>query len=103
MSHKHQYHKPSSVSLKQKSPTTTEMLSSLFSGNSLFRRFFAQDGYANPAAYLGESSPLSAAGTFRRFHLTARTELLTTTYREDWLAKRIIGRLLGIIKDMPYW
>ena len=53
----------------------------------------ALDGYSNAAAFLGEDSPLIASGTFRRSGLTSQTELLTVTYRESWLAKRII--------DMP--
>ena len=53
----------------------------------------ALDGYANHAAFIGESSPLMTAGTFIRSDLTSDTELLTTAYRESWLAKRII--------DMP--
>ena len=53
----------------------------------------AMDGYANAAAFLGEYSPLLSSGTFVRSDLTRRTELLTTAYRENWLAKRII--------DMP--
>ena len=53
----------------------------------------AADGYTNPAAFLGESSPLLSAGTFRRSGLTMNTELLTAAYRESWLAMRII--------DMP--
>ncbi len=53
----------------------------------------ALDGYANAAAFLGEASPLFAAGTFVRNGLTADPELLTAAYRESWLAKRII--------DMP--
>ena len=53
----------------------------------------AGDSYANPAAYLGESSPLLSAGTFLRSGLSSDTELLTTMYRESWLAMRII--------DMP--
>ena len=53
----------------------------------------ALDGYSNAAAFLGEDSPLISSGTFRRSNLTANTELLTVTYRESWLAKRII--------DMP--
>lgn len=53
----------------------------------------AMDGYSNAAAFIGEDSPLMAAGTFVRSGLTAKTELLTTTYRVSWLAKRII--------DMP--
>ena len=53
----------------------------------------ALDGYSNAAAFLGEDSPLMSAGTFRRSGLTSDTRLLTTTYRESWLAKRII--------DMP--
>ena len=51
------------------------------------------DGYANPAAFLGEASPLASAGTFLRSGLTADPELLTVMYRESWLAMRII--------DMP--
>ena len=54
---------------------------------------FSVDGYANPAAFLGEESPLISSGTFRRSGLTMNTELLTTAYRESWLAMRII--------DMP--
>ena len=53
----------------------------------------AMDGYSNAAAFIGEDSPLMASGTFIRSGLTSRTELLTTTYRVSWLAKRII--------DMP--
>ena len=53
----------------------------------------ASDGFANPMAFLGQSSPLMSAGTFFRSNLTAQMELLTTAYREDWIAKRII--------DMP--
>lgn len=53
----------------------------------------ALDGYSNAAAFLGEDSALISSGTFHRSNLTANTELLTVTYRESWLAKRII--------DMP--
>ena len=53
----------------------------------------AMDGYSNAAAFIGEDSPLMAAGTFVRSGLTEQSELLTTTYRVSWLAKRII--------DMP--
>ena len=53
----------------------------------------ALDGYSNAAAFLGEDSVLLSSGTFRRSGLTSQTELLTVTYRESWLAKRII--------DMP--
>ena len=53
----------------------------------------ALDGYSNAAAFLGDQSPLIASGTFHRSNLTSRSELLTVTYRESWLAKRII--------DMP--
>ena len=51
------------------------------------------DGYSNSAAFLGDESPLIASGTFHRSGLTSQTELLTTMYRESWLAMRII--------DMP--
>ena len=50
----------------------------------------AQDGYNNAAAFLGESSPLLSAGTFVPSGLTSNIRLLTTTYRECWLATRII-------------
>ena len=50
----------------------------------------ALDGYSNSAAFLGESSPLLSAGTFLRSGLTSNTQLLTTAYREFWLATRII-------------
>ena len=53
----------------------------------------AMDGYSNAAAFLGEESPLISSGTFVRNNLSAKTNLLTTTYRVSWLAKRII--------DMP--
>jgi len=53
----------------------------------------ALDGYSNAAAFLGDDSPLLASGTYRRSGLTSNTELLTVTYRENWLAKKII--------DMP--
>ncbi|MCR5297503.1 MAG: DUF1073 domain-containing protein [Clostridiales bacterium] len=53
----------------------------------------ACDGYSNAAAFIGEDSPLMSSGTFVRSGLTSQTELLTTTYRVSWLAKRII--------DMP--
>jgi len=48
----------------------------------------ALDGYSNAAAFLGDDSPLLAAGTYRRSGLTSNTELLTVTYRENWLAKK---------------
>ena len=51
------------------------------------------DGFTNPAAFLGEASPLMTASTFSRSNLTQQTERLTTMYRESWLAMRII--------DMP--
>ena len=53
----------------------------------------AADAYSNPAAFLGEESPLLSSGTFLRSGLTSDTELLTAMYRESWLTKRII--------DMP--
>ena len=54
---------------------------------------FSKDGYVNRPAFLGEASELLSAGTFERSGLTQNTELLTTMYRENWLAKKII--------DMP--
>ena len=53
----------------------------------------AADAYSNPAAFLGEASPLLSAGTFIRSGLTGNAELLTAMYRESWLTMRII--------DMP--
>ena len=73
--------------------SSVAVLSSLFSKAGGLSSLLAQDGYSNAAAFLGDDSPLLSAGTFRRSFLTSRTELLTTTYRESWLAKRII--------DMP--
>ncbi len=53
----------------------------------------ALDGYSNAAAFLGADSPLMASGTYQRSGLTSNPQLLTTAYREFWLATRII--------DMP--
>ena len=61
--------------------------------SNLLALLSAFDGYANAAAFLGEDSPLLSSGTFRRSGLSRQTELLTVTYRENWIAKRII--------DMP--
>ena len=52
---------------------------------------FGLDGYRNTAASIGSNSPLMAGGGFARSDLV--TEELTTAYRENWLAKKII--------DMP--
>ena len=57
------------------------------------RSSFLSDGYANPAAFLGEESPLFTSGTFLRSGLTSDPDLLTSMYRESWLTMRII--------DMP--
>ena len=50
----------------------------------------AVDGYSNAAAFLGMDSPLMAAGTYLRSGITSNPTLLTTAYREYWLATRII-------------
>ena len=50
----------------------------------------AMAGYTNPAARVGEYSPLISGGTFIRFDLTNNPELLTTAYRTNWIAKRYI-------------
>ncbi len=50
----------------------------------------ASDGYANPLAGLGESSPLFQAGTFLRSSIFSDFEFLTVLYRESWLAMRIV-------------
>ena len=47
---------------------------------------FSKDGYVNRPAFLGEASELFSAGTFVRSGLTQNMELLTTVYRENWLA-----------------
>ena len=54
---------------------------------------FASDGYVNRPAFLGAASELFSAGTFVRSGVTQDRDLLTTVYRENWLAKKII--------DMP--
>ena len=69
---------------KHNGPTKPEAVAAILS---------ALDGYSNAAAFLGEDSVLLSSGTFRRSGLTSQTELLTVTYRENWIAKRII--------DMP--
>ena len=48
------------------------------------------DGYSNAAAFLGADSPLMSAGTYLRSGLTSDPALLTTAYREFWIATRII-------------
>ena len=53
----------------------------------------ARDGYSNPAAFLGEASPLLSAGEFVRAARPPDLEELGALYRESWLAMRII--------DMP--
>ena len=61
----------------------------------------AMDGYSNAAAFLGEDSPLMAAGTFLRSGLTSNTEQLTTAYREFWLATRIIDTPAQFGRELP--
>ena len=53
----------------------------------------ANDGYTNPAAFLGEASPLLAAGRYVRPGVSFDAEELTAMYRESWLTMRVI--------DMP--
>ncbi len=48
----------------------------------------ASDGYQNSLAGLGDASPLLSGGTFIKSGLTSNLELLTTLYRESWIAKR---------------
>ena len=50
----------------------------------------SMDGYSNAAAFLGADSPLISSGTFVPSGLTSDPRLLTTAYREFWLATRII-------------
>ena len=54
------------------------------------RTQLSHDGYTNPAAFLGEASPLFASGAFVRSGLTSDFDQLTAMYRESWLTKRII-------------
>ena len=54
------------------------------------RRIAGADGYSNAAASTGMASPLSASGTYVRSNLSRNPELLTTMYRENSLAMRII-------------
>ena len=81
---RNKYRNPDQAPVRELSMTRTQAESVLLS---------ALDGYSNAAAFLGEDSPVMASGTFIRSGLTAQSELLTTTYRVSWLAKRII--------DMP--
>lgn len=57
---------------------------------ALAQALSGQDGYSNAAAFLGADSPLIASGTYLRSGITSNTALLTTVYREYWLATRII-------------
>jgi len=50
----------------------------------------AADGYVNTLAYLGEASELTKANDYERHGISNNYELLTTLYRENWLAARII-------------
>ena len=50
----------------------------------------SMDGYSNAAAFLGADSPLISSGTYVRSGLTSNIPLLTTAYREFWLATRIV-------------
>ena len=56
------------------------------------KRRGARDGYVNLPARLGGASPLLSAGTYERT-FPFNPALLTSLYRESWIAKRII--------DMP--
>ena len=57
------------------------------------RRAFSLDSYTNPLASLGSASPLLTSGTYVRSFISTNFDLLTTLYRENWIAKKII--------DMP--
>ena len=57
------------------------------------RHTFSLDSYTNPLASLGSASPLLASGTYVRSFISTNFDLLTTLYRENWIAKKII--------DMP--
>ena len=80
--------KPAQPAVQEKKPGTQ-----LTRPQAVAQILSALDGYSNAAAFLGEDSLLLSSGTFHRSGLTSQTELLTVTYRESWLAKRII--------DMP--
>ena len=83
----------SGVSSAEAVSEKTPALESSIPQSNLLALLSAFDGYSNAAAFLGEDSPLLSSGTFRRSGLTRETELLTTAYRENGIAKRII--------DMP--
>ena len=50
----------------------------------------AADGFINSLAYLGEASELNKANGYKRHSISRDYEKLTTLYRENWIAKRII-------------
>ena len=50
----------------------------------------ANDGFVNSLAYLGEASTLNKANDYERHPISNEYDLLTTLYRENWLAARII-------------
>ena len=79
--------------VRENTEQARDQTESSFPQSNLLALLSAFDGYSNAAAFLGEDSPLLSSGTFRRSGLTRQTELLTTAYRENWIAKRII--------DMP--
>ena len=54
------------------------------------RSLSAMDGFINSLGYLGERSDLQKANDYERHSITRDYELLTTLYRENWIAKRII-------------
>ena len=63
------------------------------SDTQILKQQFGLDAYTNPLASLGEASPLMASGTYTRSFISSNFDLLTTLYRENWIAKKII--------DMP--
>ena len=89
------YRKPAAArkAVREEPSLPVQMKNPLTRNQALKDVLSALDGYSNALAFLGEDSPLISAGTFHRSGLTSQTELLTVTYRENWLAKRII--------DMP--
>jgi len=77
---------PNALPTKQQQSSSN--LSALFT--LVAQNQMAADGYANPAAFLGEDSPVLASGSYRRSYISQNWELLTVMYRESWLAMRII-------------
>ncbi len=88
MSRKTRNHKSSHRSIPVSTPAARDPGAA--AGQLASMKTQAQDGYSNAAAFLGQDSPLISAGTFLRSGITSNPQMLTTAYREFWIAMRII-------------